>query len=148
MLNFLRIRLPFRREFLQLALENFELSYDVVRPPLSFLSLMISLETLLNPSDHEIRHRISRNAAVLMGKNLDESKRISSELRELYDKRSTLVHTGKANISTEDVRKARNYTRESIKTIHRIDRDKNEVMELLDSTGYDNKPWLFSAAER
>jgi len=149
LLNFLRsTELPFRRDFLQLAFENFELSYDSVRPPLALLSLMMSLETLLNPSEGEIRHRLSRNAAVLLGKDTDESKLISTELKGLYDQRSKLVHTGKANITIEEVRKTRYYVRESIKAIYRIDKEKDEIMELLDSTGYDDKPWLIDATQR
>lgn len=143
LLNFLRdTRLPFKRDFLQLTLENFELSYDAVKPTLSFLSLMIGLETLLNPSDHEVRYRLSRNTGVLLGRDFNESKSIRSEIRELYDKRSRLVHSGKSDITVEDVRKLRRYVRDSIKTIYRIDKDKDEIMETLDSLGFDNKPWL------
>lgn len=43
-----KTKVPFE-EFLELAFENFELSYETYNKGLSFLCLMISLETLFNP---------------------------------------------------------------------------------------------------
>ena len=63
--------IPFEKPQIQLAFETFELSYESHSLGLAFLSLMISLETLLNPSGHELRYRVSRNTAVLLGKNLE-----------------------------------------------------------------------------
>lgn len=87
--------LPFKLTFLQLAFDNFEESYNVLRRELSFLSLMISLEILYNLGDRELRYRISRNAAVFLGKTKDESIEIFIRIRALYDLRSRIVHSGK-----------------------------------------------------
>ena len=82
--NFLQeTTLPFKKGFLQLAFGNFELSYEISNVASSFLTLMISMETLLNPGEHELRYRISRNTAVLLGTNEKESKAIFSEMKEL-----------------------------------------------------------------
>jgi len=130
-------RLPFKRAFLQLAFENFELSYEVSNPGLSFLTLMISLETLLNPGEHELRYRISRNTAVLLGDDGEESSTIFSEIKRLYDKRSKVVHTGDSKIIDKDaLRKLRNYVRESIKKIYLMKNSKGEILELLNSQGF------------
>ena len=46
--------LPFKDSYVQLAFENFELSYDTIILNLSFLALMISLEVLFNPGKDEV----------------------------------------------------------------------------------------------
>ena len=131
------VKLPFVESFLQLAFENFELSYQTPNLNLSFLSLMVSLETLFNPGGRELRYRISRNAAVLLGKDKESSKKIFSEIKILYDKRSAIIHTGKSNIiDKEDLLKLRHYVRESIKGINKIGKNKNEILDLLNSCGF------------
>lgn len=133
----LNTKLPFNESFLQLAFENFELSYQTHNQNMSFLSLMISLETLLSPSSSELRHRISRNTAVLLGKEKDESKSIFSDIKKLYDQRSEIVHSGKSDIIIrEDLLKLRHYVRESIKEINKISKNKTELLDVLDSCGF------------
>jgi len=137
-------KLPFKESFLQLAFENFELSYQTHNMNLSFLSLMISLEILFHPKSdrRKISDRISRNAAVLLGKDKKDSNEIYSKVKELYDKRSAIVHTGESNIiNTEDLLKLRHYVRESIKEINKIGKSKNELLDLLNSCGFGERPW-------
>jgi hypothetical protein len=131
-------KLPFKESFLQLAFENFELSYQTDSMNLSFLALMISLETLFHPSDQgELRYRISRNTAVLLGKDKKDSNEIQSKVKDLYDKRSKVVHTGGLNIINEDdLLKLRHYVRESIKEINKIGKSKSKLLELLNSCGF------------
>jgi len=135
-------KLPFKEPFLQLAFENFELSYQIHNINLSFLSLMISLEPLFNPGSQELRYRISRNTAVLLGKENEDSKMIFSEIKDLYDKRSNIVHAGKSNIiNNEDLLKLRHYVRESIKEINKMCKSKSELLDLLNSCGFGDRPW-------
>lgn len=130
-------KLPFIEPFLQLAFENFELSYQTRDINLSFLSLTLSLETLFNPGESELTYRISRNIAVLLGKNKSNSEMIFSEIKGLYNKRSRIVHSGKSNIITEaDLLKLRNYVRESIKIIDKIGENKKDLLNLLHSSGF------------
>lgn len=132
-----RVELPFKRDFLHLAFENFELSYEIPDMQLAFLVLMIGLETLLNPSHYEVRYRVSRNMAVLLGENRKHSEEIFTQAKKLYDKRSDIVHSGKRKIiEKEDLLKLRDYLRKAIKEIHRIDKEKSEIMDLLDSHGF------------
>jgi len=129
--------LPFRESFLQLAFDNFELSYETHNINLSFLTLMVSLETLLNPGKQELRYRISRNTAVLLGRDKAYSKKIFREIKDLYDKRSKIVHAGRSDvIKKEDLLKLRHYVRESIKKIYKIGMDKNSVIDLLNCCGF------------
>jgi hypothetical protein len=134
-----RTKLPFQ-DFLELAFENFELSYETYNRGLSFLSLMISLETLFNPEAQELRYRVSRNAAVLLGTNSEESEQIFSEVKKLYDKRSKLVHTGSAKIiSKEDLSKLRDYVRSSIKKVYSVGMKKEDLLAELNSLGFGGK---------
>ena len=131
------VKLPFQRDFVQLAFENFELSYEILDMQLAFLVLMIGLETLLNPSQYEVRYRVSRNIAVLLGKNRGNSEEIFAQAKKLYDKRSDIVHSGKRRIiEKEDLLKLRDYLRKAIKEIHRIGKEKSEITALLDSHGF------------
>jgi hypothetical protein len=129
---FKNIKLPFTEPSLQLAFDNFELSYEVGNTHLSFLTLMISLEALLNPGEQELTYRISRNAAVLLGKKDNNSKDIFNEIKKLYGKRSKIVHTGKSDIiNGEDLFKLRYYVRDLIKEINKIGKTGKELWDLL-----------------
>ena len=136
-------KLPFTESFLQLAFENFELSYQTHDMNLSFLSLMISLEILFHPSGQgELNYRISRNAAVLLGKDKKDSTEIKGKVKELYGKRSAIVHNGKSNsVDKEDLLKLRHYVRDSIKEFNKIGKSKDEILDLLDSLGFGEMPW-------
>lgn len=135
-------KLPFKESFLQLAFENFELSYKTHNDVLAFLSLMIGLETLFNPGGGELKYRISRNTAVLLGKNKEDSKLISSEIKKLYDMRSKIVHTGRMNIIKEkELLKLRYYVRKSIKEIYKIGKNKDDLLDMLNSYGFGERPW-------
>lgn len=103
---------------------------------------MVSIETLLNPGEHELTYRISRNAAVLLGKEKEDSKMIFSEIKDLYNKRSKIVHAGNSNIiNNEDLLKLRHYVRESIKEINKIGKNKNYLLDMLNSCGFGERPW-------
>ena len=135
-------KLPFAKPFLQLAFENFELSYQIHNMNLSFLSLMISLENLFNPGGQELRYTLSRNTAVLLGKDKDDSNQILSRIKDLYQKRSNIVHWGKSSIiNKEDLLELRHYVRESIKEINKIGRDKTSLLDLLNASGFGERPW-------
>lgn len=131
-------KLPFKESFLQLAFETFELSYQTHNINLSFLSLMISLEILFHPSDRKkISYRISRNAAVLLGNEKEDSETVFREIKDLYNKRSKVVHTGESNIiNKDDLLKLRYYVMESIKKVNKIGKDKEEMLKQLNSQGF------------
>jgi hypothetical protein len=134
------VKLPFKRDFLNLAFENFELSYEILDMQLAFLVLMTGLETLLNPSQYEIRYRISRNTAVLLGEDRKDSEEIFAQIKKLYDKRSKIVHSGERGIiEKEDFSKLRDYLRKAIKEVYRLGKEKPEIMNLLNSYGFGEK---------
>lgn len=135
-------KLPFCREFLQLAFENFELSYQIPNTNLSFLALINSLEALFNRGQAELTYTISRNVAVLLGKDVDESKIIFKKMKELYDMRSDIVHARKLKVASErELLNLRHYVRESIKEISYMNKNKEDIFDLLNSHGFGNRTW-------
>jgi hypothetical protein len=136
------MQLPFKKRFLQLAFGNFELSYQTPHMDLSFLSLMGSLEALFNRGQPELAYTISRNTAVLLGEDEDDSCKIHEEMKKLYDKRCDIVHGRKPKVvNNDDLSKLRHYVRESIKEIYKIGKDKDEIFHLLNSSGFGDRPW-------
>jgi hypothetical protein len=139
------IKIPFQYDFLQLAFDSFNLSYETNIPNLLFLSLMMSMEALFNPGSSEIAFQISRNAAVLLGKDKNDAEQIFKNMKKLYGKRSNIVHGSKTKenkkISKEDIIGLREYVRQSIKEIYFIGKDKDEVIDILNSCGFGQQPW-------
>lgn len=133
-----RTTIPFKQPFVQLAFENFELSYRVSERELSYLSLMIALEALFHPSNQgELSYRISRNVAVLIGsRETKASREIIKDVKELYRKRSALIHTGEIKINDADILLLRYYVRESIKKINDLNFGKDELSDFLTSKGF------------
>jgi len=136
-------KFPFLNPSLRLAHQNFEMAYSIYHKDLSFLALMISMESLFNPGGSELTYRISRNTAVLIGKDKDDSRNIFRKMKKLYGKRCDIVHQGKPNAVTEDdVKDLRNYVIRSIKEFYKIGKSKEEILKLLNSIGFGDRPWL------
>ncbi len=136
-------KFPFLNPSLRLAHQNFEMAYSIYHKDLSFLALMISMESLFNPGGSELTYRISRNTAVLIGKDKDDSRNIFRKMKKLYGKRCEIVHKGKPNAATEDdIKDLRDYSIRSIKEFYNIGETKDEILELLNSCGFGDRPWL------
>jgi len=131
-----RHSLPFSPPYIQLAFDNFDLSFNNQHLNLDFLCLMIAAEVLFNDGSYELKYRITRGMAILLGTNKTECHEIYSNMKKLYDKRSRLVHTGKASISLTDVILLRRYLRNSIKELLRLRLSKTELSKRLMETGF------------
>jgi len=139
---FKNFKLPFKESSLKIAHQNFDMSYSFYQKHLSFLILMISMESLFNPGgEGELTYRISRNTAVLIGKDKDDSRNIWIKMKKLYGKRCEIVHQGKSNAVTEDdIKDLRDYVIRSIKEFYKIGKSKKEILELLNSCGFGDRP--------
>lgn len=134
-------KLPFEKSYLNLAFNNFELSYEVENISLSFLLLMIGLEILFNPGGNKLQRRLSKNTAILLGKDSADSDSIYKKVSDLYKKRSKLVHHGEVgDINKEDLLKLRSYIRDSIKKINQMNKDKKELLGILNLQGVKMMP--------
>lgn len=139
-----KTKIPFQNKFLQLSFDSFNLSYETHDQNLLFLSLMISMEAMLNLHRSEVTFQVSRNCAVLLGKDKKDSEQIFKDIKELYKKRSNIVHGSKVrnkNITKEDIINLRKYVRQSIKEINLIGVDKKELLDILNSCGFGQQPW-------
>ena len=135
--------LPFSHSYIQLAFENYEMSYQTFSRVLAFLSLMISLELLYNIGMSELRYRISRNAAVLLGNTDAESHEIFTRIKKLYEIRSKIVHAGKTDdIEQDHVFELRKYIRRSIIDMNYINKPKEDLLKLINKLGYNDRPKL------
>ena len=136
--------LHFKNQILEVALENFELSYSITHKELRFLCLMISLEVLFNPhSQTELTYQISRSAAIIIGNNKGERTIIFNEIKRLYGLRSGLFHTGKSTkLCDADSVKLGLWIRQSIKKLHIImnqtGKERDAILDELSCVGFDD----------
>lgn len=133
-------RMPFR-DYIQLAFDNFELSYEIHVGNVAFLSLMNGLEALFNPGGGEITYKLSRNCAVLLGKNKQEATEIFRNVKELYDLRSSIVHGAKRNVEEGKLNNLRGYLRESIKRLIKINKPKEKILDTLNKSAFGEQVW-------
>ena len=137
------MQIPFSDEILQVSFDLFELSYTTGNPILSFLTCMIAIESILNPDRSEIRNRVSRNLAVLVGKDIEEAELLYKQMLDLYDKRSRIAH-GRAtkSVNQSDVISIRNLLRRTILEYYYTGMEKSSLLGLLNKLGFESKkPW-------
>lgn len=143
-----KVRLPFSDRSVNLAFTSFEESYNMNNPAFSLVSYMTGLECLLSDGGAEKSYKLSRNIAILIGKDKSSSEEIHPDVKSLYKKRSRLVHEGSADITGEDLRIARNLVRTSIKYYLRAGLSKPELLHKLNSLWYDKKwQWQTSSSD-
>lgn len=137
------ISTPFSLGYLQLAYETFQESYEVNNSNLSFLLNMIGIEVLLNPGGTELTYKVSRNTAILLGKDRDHANEVFNNMRHLYRIRSNLVHGNRrVRVELSDLLLLRNYLRESIKEINVLNLKKEELFKILNIYGFGERPWV------
>jgi hypothetical protein len=130
-------KLPFKEPYLNLALDNFELSYQAPNLDIRFLLLMMTLEALFNRGQPELKYTISRNSAVLLGRDNNEASRTFEDMNRLYGIRSKIVHANKSKlVRKEDLSELYSYIRKAIIKIHALNVGKDELFLLLNSKGF------------
>jgi len=120
------------------------------KPDEKLIDLVIALEVLFSPGrEGEMRFRIAKRAALLLGKTADDRALIKEFLVRIYDARSGLVHAGespfsptaKKKLSSEDLARLGDYVRQAILRLFilhwRGERDKNNMQALLDRCALD-----------
>lgn len=136
---------PFEMPYLRMAFDNFLESYRLLSSSMSFLSLMVALEALLGRGSSELTYSLARNAAVLLGKDKDDSRRVFGSIKAFYGTRSRLVHGDEKpkgeteSIDESDVLALRGTIRESIKEVYMIRKDKSELLDLLKESAYGSR---------
>ncbi len=106
-----------RHTIIDRATRRYNESYDRVKPDDELLDLLIAVEILLMKSrtdTGEIRHKTSTRMAKLLEGEYERRKSVFNDMRESYDLRSTIVHSGNSGNSTKHVEKTRDYVARSI----------------------------------
>lgn len=135
----------FSDKVVKLAFDHFEFSYQTENLGQSFLSLMICIEMIYSPDGrNELKNRVSRGVAILVGNSPEEAIEIFKNMKDLYDKRSKLVHTG-ITVEECDLLLLRYYARETLKRVvsQGIGRDLNHFRRELENHGLGEKPFRF-----
>jgi Apea-like HEPN len=131
------VSLPLKPDYIDLAFRYLENSYTVPDMRLRFLSLMIALEILLNADRGELRYRVSRNLAVLIGRDEAHAANVFKEAKALYDVRSKLVHTGHdVDLTGDSVRDLETLVRGALLRLSRMGLEKDDLLARLNASGF------------
>lgn len=133
----------FSHDYINLAYNTYQKTYEINDPNISFLISMIGMEVLFNPGNSEITHRVSRDAAVILGKDRADSIDIFKKMIKLYKIRSNIVHGDiLKTLKSEDIEILRQYLSDSIKQTIKINKNHDELYALLDELGFGQRPWI------
>ena len=94
------------------ALSNFETSYIVINPQVKFITLITALESIFNAGTNQISHTFSRHLSLMISKDRSEFESNYKKIKNLYNKRSGLVHGDKKTIEKQDIKFAEYLCRE------------------------------------
>lgn len=137
------------QKYIAFALDNFNQSYRVAQVHLEFLTLMLALEAIFNDGKQELRNKVSRGCAVLIGRNKEESRRVFKGVRDLYDKRSVLVHTGDtAKVGEVDVLQLHSYVRQGLARALALNLSKDKFTAVLQEAGFGQRDSLTRSANK
>ncbi|MGF1733669.1 hypothetical protein [Photobacterium kasasachensis] len=119
-------------KYIRFALSNYEKSYFTNHIEFDFLALMIALEAIFNDSKSELTLRVSRGCAVLLGKDEEDAKQMFKQVKQFYEKRSKLVHTGDIGlISKRDVHELRFIVSRALFKVMGLNLPKHELSSKL-----------------
>lgn len=123
----------------ELAVSNFNLSYDISDVKTRYITLMTCLESLFNQGKDQITHTVSRHLAIIISKTKDEFENNYNKIKQLYNLRSTIVHGDRTN---KDLYKAtdelQNMVRDAINFCLAIKLNKKQLFDQLNSSGFVN----------
>ncbi|MFN0033189.1 MAG: hypothetical protein ACKVOR_13595 [Flavobacteriales bacterium] len=125
----------------ELAISNFNLSYEIDDFKTKYITLMTALESIFAGGGGQISHTVSRHLALIISKSAVEFKKNYSRIRELYSLRNDIVHGGSAK---EDIGEAtyelQNRARQAINYCLPLNLNKTELFHQLNTLGYPDPP--------
>ncbi len=127
----------------ELAISNYNLSYEISDLKTRYITLMTCLESLMNMGAHQITHTVSRHLALIISKSVDEFQLNYTRTKQLYDIRSSIVHGGTIS---EDLAKVTNELHDKVRHVInyclKLNIDKKSLFAKLNALGFglqDNK---------
>jgi hypothetical protein len=136
-------------DFISIALDHWGHSYESIPLHMQLVSLVTALEVLLNPAQTELKHRVTRLAAVLLGTSKEDSQDIYMGLGKIYDARSKVVHTGRL-AAAKDVWywQLRRWVSRAILYAIALKRPKDQLCRDLNQLGFGDGPHYILNAEK
>jgi len=130
-----------RNPYLMNALHYFYYGMVAERYEEKLIDLVISLEALYLTETLELGYRLSMRVASLIGRHYNNRTldQIAKEIRNLYNKRSRVVHGEPEEITSDEIQRLAEYVRMSLRDFLELSHEVNKVkiLELLDSAIFD-----------
>jgi hypothetical protein len=101
------------------------------------INLVISIEALYLLEPLELSYRLSHRVASLLAASEEERARIFDKVRDLYDKRSRIVHGNTEAVSDEDMAELARYVTRSMLAfcpLIQIHGTKDKIIRLMDQS--------------
>lgn len=129
--------------YLMNAVHFFHYSNLTERIEEKLIDLVISLEALYLTERMELGYRLSLRVASLIGHLYNDRtvQQIAEEIRNLYDKRSSIVHGDPEKITNDEILRLESYVRRSIQMFLKLSatKSKSDVLKLVDASLFDDK---------
>ena len=121
----------------ELAISNFNLSYEIADLKTKYITLITCLESLINLGSHQITHTVSRHLSLIISNSIEEFQLNYVRTKQLYGIRSSIVHGGEIK---EDLSKVTNElqdkVRKAINYCLKLSLNKNGLFEKFNAMGY------------
>ena len=125
----------------QKMLTVFHESFHVENEYLSFILRIMVLEMLID-GNAELSYRISRNVAVLLGKDEEESIQIEKICKKMYSARSKYLHDGIANDITQEMQyNALDISRRIIVNLALMNTNLSDIRAILHKSSFGSNPY-------
>lgn len=132
-----------RNPYLMNALHYFYYGMVAERYEEKLINFTISLEALYMSEAQELGYRLSMRVTSLIGRHYNDRTldQIAKEIKDLYNKRSRVVHGEQEKITSNEIWRLTDYTQRSLlnflKLAHKT--KKKEILGLLDAAILDEK---------
>jgi hypothetical protein len=126
-----RMRKPVDQDYVRLAWDHWDHAFSAGPAHMQLLSLVMALEALFNVGQTDLRYRVARSMAVLLSHDADHAEHVFEAMKEAYDLRSKLVHTGKADLRKFWMGTLRTYVQRAILRLIDLDLPKDDIAEIL-----------------
>ena len=122
----------------ELALSNFNLSYEIEDIKTKYITLMTCLESIFNQGRDQITHTVSRHLALITSKSEQEFQINYRRIKHLYKVRSMIVHGGKVKDDLNSLTsELQNNVRSAINYCLASPHDKETLFDKLNAMGFE-----------
>jgi len=126
------------KSFIRHGLEYFHMALDEHTREKKIIDLFVALESLFS-KDQELRFRISLRASSLLGSIGRDRTKVFGCIYDLYNKRSRVVHgVAEVDLSDDQISDLERYIRDCIRILIHLDMGKDDIIEKLDASLYDD----------